>query len=226
MSETFLRPLVKGLRATAVVGGTTTMGLFSAPFVSNARHKMRNAEVTGLDSYISAASKANQDKIRRENFETQILTYYVPKGKGKIDWHQLADIVDFVAQNTQSDEDFRQDIWYLFGWRENGQRSPIAAYLDPTNTGLPKKFHNSTYQDEQMHHYLGGTTGNTDRLQSHLLNNPIYSVVYEMKELLARGAYNWGDVRLFNVSQKHRNAFLKEGRFSVAPNIRALLATP
>jgi hypothetical protein len=82
------------------------------------------------------------------------------------------------------------------------------------------------YTLEQMHHYLGGTTGNTDTIPSHLMNNPIYALVYELQELISRGQYNWGDVRLFNLAQKHRDAFLKNGRFTVADNIRRMLVWP
>jgi hypothetical protein len=215
------RQLAKGGALVAAgLGATAVTGCYARPFV------------TAIPYYrtLSEQQKAQPSQLRdaatqqrRQFYENALTRYYIPKGGGTIDWYNFADIVDWVAQHSPTDQDFRRDIWHLFGWRGDGRRSPFAKVLDPANRGLPLPLHNTHYQAEQMHHYLGGVTGNTDRIPSHLLNNPIYAYLYELKELVVRGRYNWGDVRLFNLSRQHRDDFLKYGRFTVGRNIRRML---
>lgn len=211
----------KWLKAGGLLTGLSAVGYESYPFVLAGQHALLD-KAAQSDS-LSPELETQLTAQRRQNFENSIFNQYIRQGSGKIDWHQMADIIDFIAKNTPSDTAFRKDIWHLFGWREGHARAPLAQYLDSANTGLPSKLHNSAYQSEQMHHYLGSTTGNTDKIASHLQNNRIYAYVYELKELFKRGQYNWGDVRLFNVAQKHRNDFLRRGRSVVARNIRTML---
>jgi hypothetical protein len=205
-------------------GGIAAGGLgavyFAKPYVLAEQHYF--ADATARKDGLTPELRDQIAAQRRQNFETMIFNQYIRQGAGKIDWYQAADIIDYVARNTPSDDAFRKDIWYLFGWRGK-ERSPLVPYLDPANRGLPKALHNTHEQSEQLHHYLGGTTGNMDKIPSHLLNNKPYAYYYEFKDFVKRGKYNWGDVRLFNAAQKHRDDFLKNGRFVVANNIRSLL---
>jgi hypothetical protein len=221
---TKLPPVARQVFKTgAIAGGLGVLGYCAKPFVLAEQHYFADP---ARKDVLDPALEARLTVQRRQNFETAIFNQYVRQGSGKIDWYQFADIVDFVARNTPSDEAFRKDIWYLFGWREKGVRAPLAEYLDSENRGLPKTLHNTGSVSEQMHHYLGGTTGNTDKIPSHLKNNRLYAFYYEFKDFLRRGTMNWGDVRLFNLAQKHRDDFLKNGRFVVARNIRAILEPP
>lgn len=208
------------ITGSTIAAGGLGAGYFAKPYVLAEQQYFANAPARK-----DGLSPELRDQItvqRRQNFETMVFNQYVRQGTGKIDWYQVADIVDYVARNTPTDDAFRKDIWYLFGWRGK-ERSPLVPYLDPTNRGLPLALHNTGSQSEQMHHYLGGSTGNTDKIPSHLLNNRIYAYYYEFKDFVKRGNYNWGDVRLFNIAQKHRDDFLKNGRFVVANNIRSML---
>jgi hypothetical protein len=207
------RTLVKAGAITAGLGTLGASACYAKPFLLAVPYYRRQPQP--IDNISSSIQTAQRRKI----YEQALMAYYLPRSGGKIDWYQFADIVEWVARSSPSDQDFRQDIC----WRGKGQRSPFARYLDPLNRGLPPAFHNSHYRSEQMHHYLGGTIGNTDTIPSHLKNNPLYALLYELRELAVTGKYNWGDVRLFNISQKHRDDFLKLGRFTVADNIRRLL---
>lgn len=174
--------------------------------------------------------KLQQDQKRHQWLMSYVVNQYIRQGDGVIQWPEVADIVDLVARINNNDKDFREDVWYLFGWDKAGRRTPLAPYLDKYNRGLPQKFHNCAYNgrilylDEQMHHYLGGATGNTSWIPSHLQNSFVYGPVYELQETLKVGHYNVGDVRLFSVARKHRDDFLRRGRFVVGPNIRKMLA--
>lgn len=140
----------------------------------------------------------------------------------KIDWPCFADIVEHVAQASGNDEDFRRDLWALFG-----NRGVLVKRMDPENTGLPRELHNTGYTAEQQHHYLGGVTGADWQIPTHLFNTPICSYLNELKEYYYRKdasrPFNQGDIRLFDSAQKHRDDFLTHGRHTVAANIRKLL---
>jgi len=216
---TFAQHPAKTAAIGSLLSGTTILlGYILKPFIFEIWNRVRNS-----NSPAESPLQKWQAILRQQYFENLITATYLKSSNTRINWYQFADIVDFIAKNTPSDAEFRKDLWALFGWRAKGVRSPLAQYLDPLNSGLPKALHNTGYQSEQMHHYLGGTTGNTDLIPSHLQNNHLYAYCYELQELFARGQYNWGDVHLFNVAEKHRNDFLRRGRFTVAPNIRAML---
>lgn len=217
--------LPSSIQGWAKAGGITTgvlgAGYLTKPFVLAQQHYFADRALSQDD--LSPDVKARLTAQRRQNFENWIMDRYVRQGSGSIDWYNMAEIVDVIARNTPSDIAFRKDIWHLFGWREGHVRAPLAHYLDSNNRGLPSELHNTGYQSPQMHHYLGGVTGNTTVIPSHLQNNRLYALGYEFLEFIRRGKYNWGDVRLFNVAEKHRDDFLKNGRFVVAKNIRAML---
>lgn len=210
------------MKTGGLAGGLGTLGYVGQPY---ALAQWRFFQDTDPNDQLSPELKTQITQQRRQNFENMIFNRYVRQGNGVIDWYQMADIVDYIAQNTPSDKAFREDLWYLFGWREGHVRAPLTKYLDPDNRGLPVKLHNTGTRSEQMHHYLGGVTGNAwqDRIPSHLKNNRIYAFFYEFRDFVKRGNFNWGDVRLFNVAEKHRNDFLKHGRFVVGRNIRSML---
>lgn len=169
------------------------------------------------------------DQQRRQRFEAYIVANYLTKDDGKICWKEAADIVDVIAANTQSDHDFRRDVWYFFGWRQDGSKSPLLKFMDHSNPGLSAKLHNRDwrgnilYHDEQVHHYLGGTIGNFDSIPDHLTNNPLGSLYYETRDYLKKGQFNWGDVAISRVARRHRDEFLKHGRFVVGRNMRSVL---
>jgi len=170
---------------------------------------------------------AAQDAARRQQLDLYLWQTF--GAKQSISWHDTADIADWIAAHTSNDHDFRRDLWTVFGWRADGQRSPWAALLDKTNQGLKPgllnegRNHRLLYSQEQMHHYLGGVTGNFDWFPTHLRNNLINDALYELRELFAAGHYNLGDVRLFRAAKAHRDDFLTHGRFIVGANIRKLL---
>ena len=117
-------------------------------------------------------------------------------------------------------------LWLLFGVNSE---APLHQYLDNRNTYLPENYKNTGgyYRDkpqEQMHHYLGGVTGDLDN--SHLLNYSPLAWYKELAEEKEHGSFNQGDYDLFTASRPHRDEFVRNypnGRFTVAPNIRKLL---
>jgi hypothetical protein len=222
----------KAVAMGSVTGISVLLAYAVYPFVLEGWNKLKNFKYGSFQDFTESIRNLQQSPFQkqqaaqwRERFEKYILQTYIKSPNSRINWYQFADIVDLVAHNTQTDGDFRKDLWALFGWRAPGVRSSLADYLDPLNQGLPFSLHNTNYQSEQMHHYLGGATGNTDFIPSHLKNNRIYAYGYELQELPVRGQYNWGYVKLFNVAERHRNDFLKRGRMTVAPNIRSILGT-
>lgn len=159
---------------------------------------------------------------RREQIIQHVQETYL-QGKAPLNWYQFAEVVDHIAKVNDNDEDFRRDLWALFG-----QRGKLAKQLDAANTGLPPQLMNTGYKQEQFHHYLGGTTGATHwTLPTHLLNCPAGAYLHEGREYLSDSRpdhpFNHGDVALFSVCRPHRDDFLAKGRYSVAPNIRAML---
>ncbi len=176
-----------------------------------------------------SSSKA-EDERRQGLYERYIADHYLKKGDGTIDWWEFADIIEVMARLSPSDSQFQKDVWSLFGWKPDNTKSIIHWGCDPKNTGLPARLHNSDrqgrelYAKQQMYHYLGGAIGNYCRIPSHLLNNPIFAVLYECLEWAVRGRLNWGDIRLFNVAQPHRDDYIRNGRMTLAPNIRNMLS--
>lgn len=162
-------------------------------------------------------------KQRQQYFQAMVKQRWLPTPGHQLNWAVMPDILDAIAVHSPSDTTFREDVWALFGVQPNGQPSELLQRFDATNQDLPKPFHNSYYQAEQLHHYLGGVTGNRSWWPSHLQNNRLYALLYELKELFATGQYNWGDVRLFQASIAHRNGFLRNGRAAVGPQLRQLL---
>lgn len=159
---------------------------------------------------------------RREQIIQHVQETYL-QDKAPLNWYQFAEVVDHIAKANDNDEDFRRDLWALFG-----QRGKLAKQLDADNTGLPPQLMNTGYKQEQFHHYLGGTTGATHwTLPTHLLNCPAGAYFNEAKETLldsrTHHPFNQGDIDLFAVCRAHRDDFLAKGRHSVAPNIRAML---
>lgn len=136
----------------------------------------------------------------------------------KLTWPQLADMVDVIAHNTTSDEEFRVTTWLLFGTNVG---APLNQFINSKNIGLPKKYHNTKGEQEQFHHYLGGVTG--DFNNSHLFNNIIMTNLFEIKQSYDNKSWNQGDIELFRDTGKHRDDFLRYGRKTVGPNIRRLL---
>ncbi|MEZ4576094.1 MAG: hypothetical protein R2857_14445 [Vampirovibrionales bacterium] len=57
-----------------------------------------------------------------------------------ITWQMLPEIVDLIANNTESDEEFRLQLWALFGVH---MYAPMNKLLDDTNRGLSLELHNS-----------------------------------------------------------------------------------
>ena len=144
-----------------------------------------------------------------------------------LDWYDIADIVDYIAYHTDSDEEFRLQLWFLFGPGEYPGLHPVMTkYLDDKNTGLKEKYHNKGYHQEQLHHYLAGVTG--DVSGSHFQNKFPFIELQELEELIQKKHWNMGDYQLFKDTQRHRDEFVhgnevNTGRFTVAPNIRRLL---
>ncbi len=199
------------------VGGVA--GVFSYPFALNKTYAKQRDDVTLMDA-LAAPSPAQ----RQRGLKTQLRQQYLGKGTTTIDWYTFADMVDTIAQRSASDAEFQEDVWRLFGWQKNGERGEFAPLLDNTNTGLPARYHNTGYAQEQIHHYLGAVTGNRHaNVPSHLLNNPVYSRLYKLKELATTGRWNQGDVALTNAARQHRDDFVRYGRGVVAQNIRQLL---
>lgn len=148
-----------------------------------------------------------------------------------LDWYQLTEIVDYIAHHTKSDQEFRIVLWGLFGASIPNEHTPLlTSYVDPKNPGLQDKYLNyglhSRYDQEQIHHYLAGATGDFDN--SHQYNNFAGDFLIELREAEDTRDWNIGDWTLFQVSQAHRDAFVSgnstnTGRFTVAPNMRKLL---
>lgn len=164
-----------------------------------------------------------KEKILIENiYETYILGKHGQERM--LSWYDLVEITDYVARNSKTDDDFRVMMWALFGASHN---QPIfTKYVNPKNTGLAQKYHNNNYEQEQIHHYLAGVTG--DFYDSHLKNNYFWSTLNELDELTQRGKWNQGDMNLFIDSMAHRDDFVEgsntnTGRYTVAPNMRKLL---
>jgi hypothetical protein len=171
----------------------------------------------------SSSYQATPERLeRRSQLVEHIQKNYIQQGDGKIDWYEFADIVEHIAQTSDSDEQFRRDLWDVVITR-------FKKALDNTNTGLPPNLHNRNHQgdiiqkSEQMHHYIGGVTGNTWSIPSHLLNNEAGAYTREAWDATDGWQWNAGDIALFDVARTHRNEFLKKGRFVVAQNIRSLL---
>ena len=57
-----------------------------------------------------------------------------------ITWQMLPEIVDLIANNTESDEEFRLQLWALFGVH---MYAPMNKLLVDTNRGLSLELHNS-----------------------------------------------------------------------------------
>lgn len=178
-------------------------------------------KIKPLARAVSHSTKADDIK-RRDAMEKEIRKKYVESGDGKIDWYEFADIVDYIASKSNNDEQFRRDLWHILVER-------LHKSLDKSNRGIAKnlcnidKKGNFIYAGEQIHHYLGGTTGKSD-LPTHLLNNKPIATMFEFIEGIIFGTgLNQGDLDLFTLSRVHRDDFLKKGRHVVGKNIRSIL---
>jgi hypothetical protein len=154
------------------------------------------------------------DEQRRDMLERIVREKYIDQGDGKIDWYDFAEVAELFASNTHSDELVNR----------------LGRHVDPKNTGLAFEYHNIdrrgrlVSESGQIHHYLGGVTG-TASFPTHLFNNPVTAHGREVFDAVRRREpFVQGDVNLFAVGRQHRDDFLREGRHSVANNIRSLLA--
>ncbi len=162
--------------------------------------------------------------LKAKNLARQIYKEHIIKelalNPKPLTWYDLAKITDKTAHISSNDTEFRIIMWTLFG----AQNSPLLTkYIDSRNLGLKQKYHNTGYQVEQFHHYLGGVTG--DFYESHRKNNILGIIITEIGD---DTFLNPGDIKLFLDTQGHRDDFLNgeknnTGRFTVAPNIKKLL---
>ena len=196
--------------------------------VSPVKSKLRE-RLVALERYGLSKPQLAHLINKHDEWDKRLNAIHGTDGQNLIDWYFFADIVDAVAHDTKSDEEFRLVLWMLFGTEIGASQN---QYLDSNNKYLPTVFHNADdisgegVVEEQMHHYLGGVTGNLQH--SHLYNRFPTDFLFESKEFFSHGRFNTGDFNLFKASQSHRDEFIKgnqknEGRFTVGKNIKTLL---
>ncbi len=206
-------------------------------------------EVPLLKGNVTTTEYTSNEIRRRVQASYIRRTYGLEKGR-KLDWWDFAEVADFMAETTRNEEQFRQDMWYHFGTG----RSNLLQYFDNTNPGLPYRYRNINERGEpiyypsknpkqprnpgeQLHHYLGGVTGDTGKernfpfnIPSHHLNafgfsdwHP-FSTESEKKEQDEYGWWNQGDINLFDLSRAHYQDFNRPGgRFTLGNNLRKSL---
>lgn len=200
---------------------------FKAEINSRLEKQMKELfSITGLpDAFVI-------QKKERE-FSNYIFKNYLLDKKGDaqlLNWYQLSAIVGYLANHTDTDAEFKTVLWGLFGATIPNEHTPLLTrFVDNKNPGLQEKCLNDGYDQEQIHHYLGGVTG--DFYDSHKYNNWFGSTYQELDETARTGRWNQGDWLLFQHSQSHRDDFVKgtvnnKGRFTVAGNMRKLLKPP
>lgn len=192
----------------------------------NSRLERQMPELMGI-SDVSDPFITSKKELEFSNY---IFKNYLLGQDGKIhplNWYQLADIVDYIAHHTKTDAGFKTVLWGLFGATIPGEHIPLLTrFVDNKNPGLQERYLNDGYDQEQIHHYLAGVTG--DFSESHKKNNWFWITLQELEDTIITNRWNHGDWLLFQHSQSHRDDFVKgnatnKGRFTVADNMRKLL---